>query len=103
MLVISGKAAGDLIAGMKSEAAGFSAGSRHNEYIKIAVAVGSKGNGFAIVRPYRRKFIRLTDRKRYRCSSRSRHFIDISFITEQDGLAVGRNSGIAHPERIYLS
>ena len=79
---------------------GLAAFGRHDEYIKIAIAVAGEGDAFAVMAPYRHKIMR-----RVRCelrgrSAAARDAIQIALGGKDDGLAIGRYRGIAQPAGI---
>ena len=88
---------------MIRETPGLAAGGRHDEHVEIAVTIGGESDGFTVVAPDGREVIGIANGQGDGLSAQGRDLINIAFVTEEDGLAIGRNGRIPQPRRLILS
>src|SRR5262249_41926653 len=87
--------------GVECQPPRFAASRGHDVDVEVAVTIGRERDLSAVVTPYRHEIVRGMSRERQGLSAPGWNSIEISLVTEDDGLAVRRDRRVAHPARAF--
>ncbi len=99
LLAVGRERIGHLRCRMGRESGRRPARSGHREDVEVAEAVAGVRHGFRIGRPYGSIIVTLVGGEASCLAARGGNGIDTALIGESHGATVGRNGGIAHPQR----
>ena len=97
--IVGGEGEGKLGGRVRGQPAGRSALGGHDKNVEIPVAVGGKGDAFAVVTPDRQVIVGFMDGQGDGRSAGRRDAVEVSFIGEGNRPAVGRNGRRPKPGR----
>ncbi len=98
VLAVRREARRQVVGGVHRQPRGSAAGGVHHEDIVVAVSIRGEGDLRRVGRPHGHGVVCRMNRQRCGLATLRGHPVDVTVIAEDDGLAIGREGRVAHPE-----